>query len=236
MGSCILKFAPKLPHIAQMEGPLAGDVQLPELAKEEEEEEKTTEHDNDTADQAADVKSPDETVDMFLQLVNRLAWHNPLGLAEPATAADSVTKWTCFKSLELDWGPAKKRRETGTPSLDRIMENLSQNFAQYMHVFLALMMLQALLFRSWFACLPWLVGYQFASMKVPLKTMEKVPQVQLSKIPMKFRVVGTVSLHALVWLFFLYETIWKCGFFTELFSLGLIVLHAHSVKPASVAN
>merc|ERR1712176_760360 len=178
-----------------------------------------------------DTKPIHVAVKIFSELVDRLAWHNPLGLAEPLTAADSVTKWVCFKSLELDWGPVKKKRERGNPSLERVVANLSKNFEQYVHLFFAFMTLQAFLFRSWFACLPWLLLYLFASTKVPLETIEKVPQVPLSKIPMKFRIMCTVGIHSLVWLFFAYEAVWKCGFFTELFSLGLIILHAHSVKP-----
>ena len=128
-------------------------------------------------------------------------------------------------------GPLKKKK--GTPKMDRILLNLCNNLSQYLHILLTFMMLQAFLFRSFFSCLPWLVGYQFASVLVPLKTTEMLPQVPLSQIPLKFRVAGTMAIHALVWLFFAYEVIWKCNFIIEFLALGLIIFHAHSAAPGS---
>lgn len=237
MGSCIVKFAPKMKHIMQVEGPLSGDVKKADPApappaqetENEASETKTTEGTNSAT-------CGDETVEVFDGLASRIVWHNPLGLAKPATAADSATLWYSFKSQELDWGPAKRKKDTASVNLNRIMGNLCNNFTQYVHIFLALLTLQAFLFRSFFACLPWLVFYQTASLLIPLKTLEVVPQVPLSKCPMKFRVAATMGIHTLVWLFFLYEALWKCNFFVEGLILGLICVHAHSVKPGALSN
>merc|ERR1719291_663206 len=109
--------------------------------------------------------------------------------------------------------------------MDRIITNLYNNLPQYLHVMLFIFMLSALLFRSWFACLPWLVLYQYLSLVVPLETLEKVPQVPLSKVPLKFRVAGTMAIHALVWLFFLYEAIVRCHFLIEFWAIALVIGH-----------
>jgi len=235
MDSCIAKYSQRMPEILKAEGPLSGDVK--KEVKEEPAEEKTEENTEDSSDaQAPPSASADETTQVFDELAMRLAWHNPLGLAEPATATDAITRWFGFKALELDWGPRKKKRETGTPSMDRILQNLNAHFVEYLHLFMAVMMLQAFLFRSWFACLPWLLLYQCVSLRVPLKTLDALPQIPLSKVPMKFRVACTMGIHGLVWLFFLYEAVWRCNFFLEFLALGSILLHAHSVKPNSVPN
>merc|ERR1719188_2002883 len=120
--------------------------------------------------------------------------------------------------------------------MDRIVTNLYNNLPQYLHVLLFVFMLNCLLFRSWFACLPWLVFYQTLSLALPLETLERLPQVQLGKVPLKFRVAATMAIHALVWLFFLYEAIWRCNFLIEFLAVGLIVAHALCVVPGSVAN
>merc|ERR1711971_372620 len=105
-----------------------------------------------------------------------------------------------------------------------------------MHIMLLGFMMNCLLFRSFFACLPWLFFYQLASVYIPLETMEKLPQVPLSKIPLKFRAAGTLAIHALLWLFVVYEAVWKCNFFVEALIFGLIIFHAHSVSPGSSVN
>merc|ERR1719188_296933 len=120
--------------------------------------------------------------------------------------------------------------------MDRIVTNLYNNLPQYLHVLLFVFMLNCLLFRSWFACLPWLVFYQTMSLALPLETLERFPQVQLSKVPLKFRIAATMTIHALVWLFFLYELVWKCHFLMEFWAFGLIIAHALCVVPGSIAN
>merc|ERR1711862_344493 len=109
----------------------------------------------------------------------------------------------------------------GNPALDRMKTNLCVNMRQYLHMLLALMMLRAFLFRSFFACLPWLFGYQLLSLALPLENMAKLPQVPLEKVRPKFRVSGALGLHALVWLFFLYEALWKMHFIEKFLVIGL---------------
>jgi hypothetical protein len=171
----------------------------------------------------------DTPAKMFNSIRARLAWYNALGLAEPASGEDALKAWVEMKGLELDFGPRAKRK--GNPGLERIQVNVINQFPQYLHLLLALMMLRALLFRSWFACLPWLVGYQFLSVFVPLEGLAQLPQVPWEKCPPKFRVAGTVGLHALVWLFFVYEALWCTYFFEKIPLAGLFAYHAYAVRP-----
>lgn len=173
---------------------------------------------------------------VFYFLKERLVPWNCLGLAEPASAEEAKAAWMDLKELEIDYGPRPKRNQS--PGLDRIKINVQNNFVQYLHALLALMMLRAFLFRSWFACLPWLVGYQYLSLWVPLEgpfqPMPQVPDVgeHLEKCPIKFRVAASVGIHVLVWLFFLYEALWKMWFFEKFLVLGLIAYHAYAVRPS----
>mmetsp|Transcript_103686 Transcript_103686/g.184216 ORF Transcript_103686/g.184216 Transcript_103686/m.184216 type:complete len:253 (+) Transcript_103686:49-807(+) len=202
-GSCLLEHAPQLPALLQDSNP----------------------------EKKQEIESQSKTI--FAALGERLFWHNPLGLAEPATPEESKAKWLEIKGLEMDMGPRKKKRETGNPSLDRIMMNVCSYLPQYTLVVLVFAMLHAFLFRSFFACLPWLCLYQLASVLIPLETMEQVPQVPLSECPTKYRVAATIVLHGLMLLFFAYELLWMMNFLWKILLIGLIALHAHSVRPAS---
>jgi len=238
MGSCLLKFSPKVLNLLKEEGgPLSGEccksVSAPPDADKPEGDE-----DNDTAntDTSKQALGGGETGEIFEALCSRLTWQNALALAKPDSGVDAATLWMAFKGLTLDWGPVVKKKEKGTPKLDRILTNLCNNFVQYMHIMLLGFMLNCFLFRSFFSCLPWLFFYQLASVQIPLETIDKIPQVPLSKIPLKFRAAGTLAIHALLWLFFVYEAVWKCNFFIEALIFGLIIFHAHSVAPGSSAN
>mmetsp|Transcript_86258 Transcript_86258/g.134883 ORF Transcript_86258/g.134883 Transcript_86258/m.134883 type:complete len:342 (+) Transcript_86258:3-1028(+) len=96
------------------------------------------------------------------------------------------------------------------------------------------MCMRALLLRSWFACLPWLIGYQFLAMYAPVDMIrESFPKVQ-EKIPPvedKHRVAAAIFVHCLVWLFFVYE----CGYNTYIFEKLLLILcfvgHAYIAAP-----
>jgi hypothetical protein len=166
---------------------------------------------------------------IFGSICAQLSWCNVLGLAEPATGEDAIKAWRALKDLELDFGPRAKRR--GSPGLDRITVNLFTNMPQYLHLLLSLMMLRSLLFRSWFACLPWLVGYQVLSVMLPLTPLPQLPQVPLDQVPTKFRVAGTIAIHALVWFFFLFEVVWKTYFFEKIPLIGMFAYHAYAVRP-----
>merc|ERR1719201_3089959 len=135
-----------------------------------------------------------------------------------------------MKGLEVDGGAKKAKR--GNPAMDRIMKNVYEFLPQYLHVLLVLLCLRALLFRSWFACLPWLVGYQYLSLWVPLDGIPQLPQVPVEKCPLKFRVAASVGIHALVWLFFVYEILWGMWFFEKGMVIGLFCYHGYATRPA----
>jgi len=194
-------------------------------------------NDNGEGEEKKQEANPAEAVSvtgMFESLQTRFAWHNPLGLAFPATPEESWTAWMKMKDLltsdNLDFGPRPKKK--GSPGMDRILTNMHTNMAQYLHILLAMMMLRAFLFRSFFACLPWLVGYQYLSLKLPLENMDVMgQQVPLEKCPLKFRVAGSVGIHALIWLFFLYEAVYKTYFVEKIPLVGLFVGFAYIVRP-----
>jgi len=227
LGSTIMAVAPKLQSIMTDDSKAKAPAKEAEAEKKEEVEGEVAE---------GEVKAPEESLEyadsVFAFLKKRLVWHNCLGLAEPATAEESLAAWMDLKTLELDWGPRPKRNQS--PGLDRIKANLFNNMPQYLHILLALCMLRAFLIRSWFACLTWLVGYQFLSLWVPLDGIPQIPQSKepLEKCPLKFRVAAAVGIHALVWLFFVYEFLWGMWFFEKGAVIGGICYHAYAVRPA----
>jgi len=230
LGSTIMAVAPKLQSI------MTDDSKA--KAPEEKAAEKKEEVEGEVAEDEA--KAPAESLEyadsVFAFLKKRLVWHNCLGLASPATAEESLAAWMDLKTLELDWGPRPKRNKS--PGLDRIKVNLFNNMPQYLHILLALMMLRAFLIRSFFACLTWLVGYQFLSLWVPLDGIPQIPQSKehLEKCPLKFRVAASVGIHALVWLFFVYEVLWGMWFFEKGAVIGAICYHAYAFRPAETAQ
>jgi hypothetical protein len=177
----------------------------------------------------ATKKTGDAAKDLFSTISVQLNLFNPLGFAEPGDAESSKSAWLEIKEQELDFGPRAKKR--GTPAADRILENVHNNMPQYIHVLLALMCLRAFLFRSWFACLPWLLFYQFASVFVPLTGIPQLPQVPIDQCPVKFRAAGTMAIHALVWFFFALEFVWRMWFFEKFLVLGIVAYHAYAVRP-----
>jgi len=225
MGACIVQNGPKLQALLQ------GDAvaEAPAVKKEEKETEGEDAAAPATEEKETKEGSGDAAKDMFNSLCEQMTWCNVLGLAEPASGQDAMQAWLALKGLELDFGPRAKRR--GSPGMDRIMTNMTNNLPQYIHLLLSLMMLRSLLFRSFFACLPWLVGYQVLSLMIPLTNLPQLPQVPLEQVPTKFRVAGTLALHALVWLFFLYEALWMTYFFEKFPLIGLFLYHAYAVRP-----
>merc|ERR1719240_2544753 len=133
-----------------------------------------------------------------------------------------------FIGLSMDGGPYKRKK--GNPKLERIMANLEQSMTQYAHILLALMCLHALTFRSYFACLPWLVGYQMLSLHFPIDVIrESFPQVP--PVDCKFRVAITLGIHALVWLFFVFEAVYSINFLWKLLLIILFSVHALVMVP-----
>jgi len=223
LGSCIAQTAPKMPDLMQDK---LVDKNAPK--EEPEKKEESEETDKNAPEETKAEEEEEGPTKIFSSLCDRLAWHNVLGLGSPASAEESKKAWLSLKGLELDFGPRAKRN--GSPGTDRIKANLRNNLPQYLHALLALMMLSNFLFRSWFACLPWLVGYQVLSTMLPVTNIPQVPQVELEKVPIKFRVAATVGLHGLVWFFFLYEVLWRSMFLTIPLAGGL-VYHAYAVRP-----
>jgi len=220
MGSTIVQVAPSLQAIMT-------DDSKAKAPEEEEEPNQKVEGEVEEPKPTASLAYADQVFDFFKK---RLVWYNCLGLAEPASAEEALAAWRGLKDLEIDYGPRPKRNQSTW--LDRMKLNLHNNFVQYLHVLLALMMLRAFLIRSWFACLPWLVGYQYLSLWVPLDGIPQLPQVPVEKCPLKFRVAASVVIHLLVWLFFAYETLWKMWFFEKFMVAGLFAYHTYAVRPA----
>lgn len=215
LDSVLVEFGPMVPELAK------GVVPQKTNGKNGHDEPSLKAPTKDDADENKEEHQPQTLSSIFDVLTSRLGPASCLGLGFPKTADEAKAAWKDVIGLELDWGPRKKRK--GNPSFDRIMANLTDNMALYVYVLLALMLLRCILFRSFFCFLPWLLVLQIASVLVPL---DKVPQVEL-----KFRVVGTLGLHGLMWLFFLMEAVWKTYFFEKFFIIGLIAFHAHSVRP-----
>jgi hypothetical protein len=165
--------------------------------------------------------------EIFDDLVKSLSLFNILGLGLPASQEAAKESWLMLKGLQLDFGPQSKK--SGAVK-DRIVVNLTRNMPQYLHIVLALMCLRSFLFRSFFACLPWLVGYQFLSLHIPMDMIRnKLPQVP--PVDFKIRVVASIVFHALMWLFFLYEIAFKLHFIEYVLLTGLILAHAFVVCP-----
>jgi hypothetical protein len=231
LGSVLVKAIPRMQGLIG----LGGEFAMPPAAaagdsKKEDEDDTNEPATNEEKEESTTKSMPEE---MFGSLQTHLAWHNCLGLATPASGAEAVNAWKAMKGLECDFGPKSKKR--GTPGLDRVLGNLSNFMPQYLHVLLALMVLRAFLFRSYFACLPWLLVYQFLSLLVPL-TNDSLPdvlkQVPIEKCPVQYRVVATLAINALVWLFFAYEFVWRSYFFEKAPYLGLLAYHAYAFRVA----
>jgi len=212
VGSLLLKIAPKLQPLLD---PKAAKV-APRAAPAEEKEDESTPDSTETKAEPADA------VSLFASIKDRLSWHSPLGMGLPASADDSMAAWLSLGGLELDWGPRKSRR--GNPSLDRIVKNVLEFAPQYIHILFVIMLLRTFLGRSFFCCLPWLFGLQTAAVMVP---DEMIPE---DKVPTKFRVAGATGIHALMLLFFLYELLWATYFMEKILYVGLVALHARSVR------
>jgi hypothetical protein len=230
LSSCLAQLAPKLPALVKEEVVTAPAE--PEKPKEEtetnENAENTTEATEETTAATEDVSTP---AAIFVALKSRLVWHNGLGLM--ATDEESKSAWLAMKGQELDFGPRAKR--IGSPGIERMSANLAGNLSQYVAVLFALMLVRSFVFRSFFACLPWLFFYQFVSLYLPLETMEKFGQkIPLEKVAVNFRAAGTIGIHALVWLFFLYELVWRTYFLEKFLLAGVVLYHSYAVRPVEV--
>jgi len=237
LGSVIAEIAPTLPVMVK-NGVLIlkGEKELTKpKPKVEETKEETEEEEKEKEEEKEEEKeAPQQILEMdvgaeFSKLRSRLHWSNPLGLAMPVSGEESTQAWLAVKSLEIDFGPRSKKK--GTPTLDRITTNLYNNLPQYLHILLALMILRSFLFRSFFACLPWMVGYQYLSLVLPLESLPSLPQVPLEKVPVELRVAATVGLNGLLQLFFLYELVWKTYLLEKPLWIGILLCHAYVARP-----
>jgi len=233
LGSCAATVLPELKDLLE-NGATNGHAKKPkaeeesEKPKEEEESEKPKEEEEEESEKPKPATG--SASELFTSISDDLSLFNVLGLAEPRGVEASKQGWLDLKELELDWGPrSKKNGVTGA----RIMTNLTNNMPQYFHVLLVQMVLRAFLFRSFFACLPWLLFYQVVSLYVPLDGIPQLPQVPIDQCPVKFRVLGTMAIHSLVWFFFLYELVYCTYFIEKPFVLGFVLYHAYAVRPSA---
>jgi hypothetical protein len=226
LSSCLAEVAPKVPAIIEeVKAWKENGFVVPAAPAAKPAEEKEEDETNDAP--AAATTPAESTASLFESLGARLTAFNGLGLCLSSDAAKEA--FLNIKGQELDFGPRAKRN--GSPGLDRINTNLQANLPQYVYVLFALMLIRAFLFRSFFACLPWLFGYQFLSLLLPLTNLEKLPQVPLEKVPVSVRVLVSLLIHGLVWFFFLYEAVWKTYFFEKIPLVGIIMYHSYAVRP-----
>merc|ERR1712166_1131480 len=106
------------------------------------------------------------------------------------------------------------------------MTNFERNMPQYIHILLAFMCLRSFLFRSWFACLPWLLSYQMLCVSLPL-IRAKVPAVP--PVDLVFRIAATGAFNAFMWLFFVYEAALMTSTLEKMALTGLFAAHAYVV-------
>jgi len=220
MGSVIAEVMPMLPKLIKAEA--KGDADAHPSAQEQTKEE-TNETKEEKEGAATDADKPKDAATVFEDLIARLPFTSALGLdSSPAEAL------ALFTRLEVDFGPYKRKK--GNAAMERIEVNVERNLSQYINIGLVLMCLNALVFRSWFACLPWLVGYQLLSLNLPMDLIrENFPQVP--PVELKFRVAATMAIHALVWLFFFNELLFKTYFLAKFPLIGLFIAHAYVVVP-----
>jgi len=198
----------------------------PAKKSEEAAKEDTNDANGDGQEKEGEEVNKTDPASLFEMLKERLFGANGLGLFPTSDA--TVKAFLALKTLEFDGGPRSKRK--GTPTLDRLLANLNDNLLTYVYSLFAFMVLRSLLFRSWFACLPWLVFYQLASLLLPLEKTDKIP-VPLEKVPLKARVAATVFLHGLVWLFFVYEFLFRAWWLEWILITGLLSTHAYVFRP-----
>jgi hypothetical protein len=240
LNSILVQIAPSVPNFAtDAIAIVKGEKKTqPKAEKKEEDDNKENEdskdetnkeNENEKSDTNGDSVVPKDACGVFSSMCSRLHWSNPLGLGSPASGSESLKAWKDLKGLELDFGPRPKKK--GNPGLERITANLYNNLPQYLHILLCMMMLRAFLFRSFFACLPWLVGYQSLSVFLPLDVLPSAPQIPLDKVPVEARIIITVALNGLVQLFFVYELLLKTYWLEIFLYVGLVVYHSYAVRP-----
>lgn len=226
LGSVLVEVLPMVPLLMKDAGVAPAKKEETKEEKKEEENDENKENTDGAATNGEASKSEEKPKDagsVFESLTSRLAVVNSLGLDKSPDVA-----WAMFTRLEVDWGPrARKGKSLAT---ERIMLNLERNLSQYINIAMLLMVLNTLVFRSYFACLPWLVFYQLLSLHLPMDAVrEAVPQVP--EVPVKFRVAATMAIHALVWAFFLLELLYQTYFLAKIPLIGLFVVHALVVRP-----
>jgi len=204
MESVLVKQSPMLPALVKG---LAADI----TAKEK------TETDGEKGDK------------LFESLSEELSPFNALGLGVPATRTAAKESWMSLKGQQMDFGPKSK---SSNAIKERIIQNISLNMPQYLHIIFALMCLRSLLFRSFFACLPWSVGYQFLFLNIPVDLIrDKFPQIPSWALDFKLRSLATMAFHSFMWLFFVCEAVIRTHLVEKILLLGLILAHAYIVSP-----
>jgi len=156
----------------------------------------------------------------FEPLIGPLCIYNALGLG----LAASPDEYRKLAKPQLDFGPKGKKGS----AKERLMTNFEKFMHLYLHITLLLMCVRSFLFRSFFACLPWLVAYQMLCLSFPL-IRAKLPQVP--PVELVFRVAATAVFHALMWLFFVYEATCMTYLSEKILLTVIFVGHAYVVSP-----
>lgn len=245
--SVMFKVGPKLPTVLKnlkeelTEGAKPKSEEKQAEVKPEPAEDTSAEGESNEAEPAEDESKTDGTAtdvvpdfeieksdasSLFDFLKLRLSGLNGLGLFR--TGDEAVQSFLKLKTLEFDGGPKAKRK--GNPALERLAANFHDNAAQYIYAFWMLMMMRSFLFRSFFACLPWMFFYQIVSLMLPLQQTAKIP-LPLEKIPLNARVAATMVLHGFVLLFFVYEAVVKASWLEWFLYPGMIIGHAYAFRP-----
>lgn len=158
-----------------------------------------------------------------------------MGGSAPRTRAGSAAAWKEFGGSFKDIETNKKKKSSQAGP--RMKANAAYYMPQYLHILLLLMAVRAFLLRSWFACLPWLLFYQVLSTLIPLNQAD-LPEpmssfrdkVPLDKVTVGQRTTLTLMLHALMILFFAFETVYYTNWFEKIPLVAVFALHAYQVR------
>eukprot|EP00439_Symbiodinium_sp_Y106_P084332 s162_g25.t1 len=212
LGSCAAMYAPKLPDLLKEDGKEAEPAKTTEES-EKDERQKKCDIWQDSPEAEPTTPPPEGSAAIFSSLGERLAWHNCLGLANPQTGEEAMQRWKALSQMK-----------TVTSCLDFqfcLIPVLVQDFGQPLWKLAAVSPHSSGTVNA--PCLPSPILFRLPAMAVP--------QVPLSQCPLKFRIAATLGIHTLFLLFFGLELVWRMNFLVKFLVLGLIIFHAHSVRP-----
>merc|ERR1711966_43329 len=164
-----------------------------------------------------------------------------LGGSAPQSSDAARTSWKITLESVKDRETNKKKKSSQAGS--RMKSNTSYFLAQYLQILLIWMCIRALVFRTFFASLPWLVVYQIISVRLPLSQQDLPAQmgairekVPLDKVPVSMRLIIAYAIHCLMWCFFIYEVVVHTYWIEDIILVGLCAFHAYEVRPVAALN